>query len=151
MNWPPAPKSWFTYPVECLWYLFPGIVFHVVALVLSVIVVVTFRAFKCRTPHVATILIFQGYLLLAAMHVNGFWSCAVWGRFYWSVDYTADFSVFYPITHRQIENTWGPQMSGGLNGITLGELNVMWAIHATVAWLLAFFATRWTIHLNKRD
>jgi hypothetical protein len=150
MNWPPDPKSWFEYPSECLWYLMPGIVVHVGALILSLIAVATFRAFKCRTPRVATILIFQGYLLFAAMLVNGFWSCAIWGHLYWSVDYTADFSVFYPITRGQIEYAWGPEMSGGLNGITLGGLNVVWTIHATVAWMLAFVATRLTTRPNKK-
>lgn len=145
MTWPPDPKSWLEYPAECLWYLMPGIFLHLTALLLSLIAITLFRAFKVWTPRITTILIFQAYLLLAAMLVNGVWSCAIWGHFYWSVDYTADFSVFYPITRQRIEYSWPPDMSGGLKGITLGELRFFWFVHAFIAWLVAFLATRWTI------
>ncbi len=76
---------------------------------------------------------------------------AVWGNLYWSVDYTADYSVFYPITPGLIDYSWGSEMSGGLNGVTLTELNMLWAILAASAWLLAFAATRWTTRFRMKN
>jgi hypothetical protein len=84
------------------------------------------------------------------MLVNGLWSCFIWGHLYWSVDYTSDFSAFIPITSGQIDYSWGPEMSGGLNGITLLQLNLIWAVFAVSAWTLAFFATRWTINSRRK-
>ncbi len=151
MNWPPDPKSWFEFPLECLWYLFPGLVAHLTALVVSLLVFALLRCFKCRLPRLSTLILFQGYLLLAAMLANGFWSCAVWGNLYWSVDYTSDFSAFFPISSDQIEYSWGPQLTGGLNGITLSQLNAVWASFILGAWLLAIGATWWTLRsMNMR-
>ncbi len=147
MDWPPDPKSWLEYPAECLWYLIPGLLYHAAILLASPLLIAIVRVLTRYRPRSSTTLIFQGYLLLAAMIVNGVWSCAVWGHLYWSVDYTADFSVFLPITTNQIEYSW-EQIAGGLNGITLTQLNVIWAIFAASAWLLSFVATWLTIRIK---
>jgi hypothetical protein len=103
-------------------------------------------------PRISTLMIFQAYLLISSMIVNGFWSCIIWGKLYWSVDYTSDFSVFIPIRRSQIEYSWSAEMAGGLNGVTLTQLNLVWALFAISAWVLAFLATRWTIStLSKRQ
>lgn len=144
MNWPPGPKNWFDFPVECFWYLLPGMVFHILALVASFAGIVAIRKMSAFRPRFSTAIIFQVYLLIAAMIANGFWSCVIWGRLYWSVDYISDFSVFIPMIRNQVEGSWGPHYSSSLNGITLTELNMVWLASAIGAWLLAFTATRWT-------
>lgn len=151
MNWPYDSKSWLEYPAECLWYLMPGIVYHIIALILSLIAVAMIQFFKFCKPRITTVLIFQGYLLIIAMLVNGIWSCSIWGKLYWSVDYTADFSAFFPITPRKIVYSWGPELSGGLNKISLTVLNLIWAFFAVITWGLAFIATRWTTQLSRKD
>ena len=151
MNWPPDPKSWLELPAECLWYLLPGLVWHAMFFVVSLIVLLILGLIGSRRFGLSASILFQGYLLISSMFVNGLWSCIVWGRLYWSVDYTSDFSVFMPITRGQIDYSWGAEMSGGLNGITLFQLNLIWAIFAMAAWGLAFWATRWTMsHRRKR-
>ncbi len=151
MNWPPDPKSWSEFPTECLWYLLPGGLFHVIASPIILGIMLTYGRFAYFRPKISTLMIFQAYLLIFSMIVNGLWSCAIWGKLYWSVDYTSNFSVFMPIRNSQIDYSWSPEMAGGLNGITLTQLNLIWAIFAISAWILAFLATRWTIStLSKR-
>jgi hypothetical protein len=144
MNWPPDPKHWSEFPVECLWYLLPGGLFHVIAfpILLGLMMITAWKGIL--QPRISTLMIFQGYLLISAMIMNGLWSCIIWGKLYWSVDYTSDFSVFMPIRRSQVEYSWGPEMSGGLNGITLTHLNLVWLGFAILAWVLAVVATRWT-------
>lgn len=149
MNWPHDPKSWLEFPLECLWYLLPGAVFHIVALIAGIAGFSVGRLLGWRLPRFSTLVIFQSYLLLASMIVNGFWSCTVWGSLYWSVDYTADFSVFMPITRGQIDYSWSPEIVGGLNGVTLTQLNLVWALFALSAWIIALLATRWTISRRR--
>jgi len=144
MNWPPNPKSWIEFPTECLWYLLPGAVFHIAALVISFIAIFALRRLGWYRPPLLTAMIFQGYLLIAGMIASGIWSCTIWGRLYWSVDYTSDFSVFFPISRKLVDYSWGANYSGGLNQITLTGLNMVWLAFAIGAWLLAFAATRWT-------
>ena len=144
MNWPHDPKSWLDFPTECLWYLLPGLVFHAIGFIVVLFIVMILGWFRIQWPRLSTLMIFQLWLLISAMIVNGIWSCTIWGNLYWSVDYTSDFSVFMPIRRWQVEYSWGPEMSGGLNGITLTQLNLVWTIFAISAWMIALFATRWT-------
>jgi hypothetical protein len=144
MHWPPDPKSWSEFPQECFWYLIPGVVWHILALIISVIGIGALRMLTSYRPRFSTVFLFQGYLLAAAMLMNGAWSSLVWGRFYWSIDYTSDFSAFMPIIRNQIEGSWGPIYSSGLKDISLTQLNLIWLIFALGAWLLALVTTRWT-------
>lgn len=144
MNWPPDPKSWFEFPAECLWYLLPGVVFHAIGFIVSLIVIMALGRFISRLPSLSVLTVFHLYLLIFAMIANGVWSCTIWGNLYWSVDYTSDFSVYMPVRRWQVEYSWGPEMSGGLNGITLAQLNLVWAVFALLAWILAACATSWT-------
>src|SRR5262245_60358449 len=101
----------------------PGVVIHGIALGLTLLVAKTLGALGWRRPRTRSILIFHGYLLIAAMVANGFWSCLVWGRYYWSVDYLVDFSAFMPIFPNQVRGSWGPGYDSALNGISLTQLN----------------------------
>ena len=139
------------FPVECFWYLLPGGLLHIIAFPVFAAGHSILRLAKCRRPRLVTVMVFQGYLLIAAMIANGIWSCAVWGRLYWSVDYTSDFSVFIPMFQSQIEYSWGLDMSGGLNGITLSQLNWVWFVFAAAVWILAFIATRFTINARRKQ
>ncbi len=57
-----------------------------------------------------------------------------------------------PIRRSQVEYSWSGEMAGGLNGVTLTQLNLVWTLFALSAWVLAFLATRWTIsNLSKRQ
>ena len=151
MIWPPDPKSWSEFPAECCWYLFPLAPFlHIFAFIASLGALMIFRMVGVRGLRFSTIILYHGYLLIAAMIANGVWSCAIWGRLYWSVDYTSDFSPFYPITKGVICYSWGPNYSGGLNGLTLTELNMVWLVFALGTWLSAFFLTRWTCRPVRR-
>ena len=153
MDWPPNPKTWSDFPTECFWYLLPGLLVHAFFLALSLAIIGLIPFHKRRNFSFFNALTLQGYLLLTAMLMNGFWSCAVWGNLYWSVDYTADFSVFYPITKNVINYSWGSDMTGGLDGISLNQLNIIWAAFTATAWALAFTATFYTTRyrsLTKR-
>lgn len=150
MNWLHNPKSWIEFPSECLWYIIPGLVFHAIGFIVALVIVMILGWFRIQWPRLSTLMIFQLYLLISAMIVNGVWSCTIWGNLYWSVDYTSNFSVFMPIQPRQIGYSWGPEMTGELNGITLTHLNLVWAIFAITAWMLAFFTTRWTCSKLRR-
>ena len=151
MNWPHDPRSWFEFPAECLWYLLPGVLFHVIAFPILLGLMMVLGWFGIFRPRISTLILFQAYLLASAMIANGIWSCAVWGRLYWSVDYTSDFSTFMPITRRQIESSWGPDMAGGLNDITLAQLNLVWLAFAALVWILAMLATSWTISARRKQ
>lgn len=144
MNWPPESKSWLEFPSECLWYLVPGVVHHIVALVATLAFMSLLRRVWKNQPRISTILYFHGYLLMVAMIANGLWSCAVWGNHYWSVDYISDFSVFFPISRATIKHSWGSEMSGGFNGVTLAELNLIWVGFGVGVWLIALALTLWT-------
>ena len=42
-------------------------------------------------------------------------------------------------------------MSGGLNDITLTQLNYVWFAFAAVAWFLAFATTRWIMRSHRHS
>jgi hypothetical protein len=150
MNWSHDPKSWLDFPAECVWYLMPGVVFHAIGFIVSLVVIMVLDWFRYHQLRLSALMIFQAYLIIFAMIANGIWSCIVWGNLYWSVDYTSDFSVFMPIRRSRVEYSWGTEMAGGLNGITLTQLNLVWALFAVSAWIIAFFATRWTCTRQRK-
>ena len=146
MNWPPTPKSWIDFIPECLWYLMPNGILHLAIFILSATLFgIMWRCGVRRLPRFRSLLLFQVYLLLCAMFMNGIWSCTIWARLYWSVDYTSDFSPFYPITSGLIHYSWSEKMTGGLNGISLTTLNGVWLIFALLTWILAVLLTRFTL------
>lgn len=149
-HWPPDPKSWTEFPIECFWYLMVGIVVHGIAVILSVGGAMIVRWIGWRRPSIGNLLLFHLYLLGSAMIANGVWSCTIWGRLYWSVDYVADFSPFFPIFQGLIDYSWGKGYSGGLNGISLFQLNCVWFAFAVTVWGCALIATKWTTrHLSQ--
>ena len=143
MNWHHEPAMWIAFPVECMWYLCPGIVVHLIALLISLLCYAALSLARLRRlPRFTSVLLFQALLLASAMVANGIWSCAVWGQLYWSVDYTSDFSPFYPISEYVISYSWGEDMCGALNGISHTALNLVWAGFAFAVWTGAVVLTR---------
>lgn len=151
MNWPPPSKTWAEFPLECLWYLMPGVFNHITFLVGTLILFWLLCLLRLKPLELKTILFFQGFLLLFAMLANGFWSCAIFGRFYWSVDYTSDFSVFHPISRGLIDYSWGENMSGGLRGVDLWELNLIWAGFNLTVWSAALASTIFAVRRVSKD
>lgn len=155
MNWPPTPYTWSEFIPECLWYLLPDGILHVAIFILSAVIFgIMWRCGVRRLPRFGTLALFQAYLLLIAMIMNGFWSCTIWGRLYWSVDYVSDFSPFYPITSGVIHYSWSEKITGGLNGISLMTLNGVWLVFSSLTWILAALLTRFTlkrIHTKERE
>ena len=142
MNWSHAPKNWTEFPNECLYYLFPGALFHLVVFILTFVGIALIRLVSARRPRYSTAFVFHVFLLVTGMVANGIWSSVVWGKLYWSVDYISDFSVFIPLVRNQVEGSWGPDQESALNGISLTQLNLVWSVFALGAWSLAALATR---------
>lgn len=146
MNWRPTPKNWSEFIPECLWYLMPEGILHVAIFFLSAVLFgMMWRCGVRGLPRFGSIALFQVHLLWIAMIMNGIWSCAIWARLYWTVDYTSDFSPFRPISSNLIHYSWGEKMTGGLNGISLLTLNAVWLIFALFTWILAALLTRFTL------
>lgn len=145
MNWPHQPSSWSSFPAECAWYLFPGLLLHLIAFALSIPFLRHFFLSRGSARSMKTALVFHASLLGSAMLANGLWSCLVRGRFYWSTDYISDFSAFYPITQGVLDATFGDK-AGSLNGISLASLNGIWMTFAILVWFTAFrISRRWNV------
>ena len=142
MDWPPDPNHWGALPHECLWYLPLGASLHGTALLVTLVIWAILRIAGWWKLRLFGLLLFHTSLLLCAMLANGIWSCTVWGRLYWSVDYVSDFSPFYPIRQSVVDYSWGAEMTGALNGITLTQLNLWWLLFAVLTWTLALMLTR---------
>lgn len=128
----------------------PGLLVHLFFLLLSLVLMGLLSFSKLKMPEVKTVLLFHGFLLVFAMLANGVWSCSVWGNLYWSVDYTSDFSAFYPITRGVIDYSWGEEMSGGLRDVSLTELNFVWFGFVLVVWAAGLAATYFLLERRGR-
>ena len=149
MNWPPSTKSWVEFIPECFWYLFPGLFYHIVAILLTLGLYFVFTFTPIKLPRLRSVLLFHTCLIITAMLANGIWSCTIWGNYYWTVDYTSDFSAFTPIARVQIDYSWGEDITGGLNGVSLVQLNQIWLGFVAFTWLAAFGLTFLITHRKK--
>ena len=137
------PHSWGEFPVECFFYFVPLSIAHIATFVVGSF---TIAAFSWKRPavliqRIRRLLLFLSLLLLIGSFFNGVWSCAVWGRFYYSTDYVFDFTPFWPITQRVIDMPFGDQR-GQLFGVTLTQLNLIWLLFALGTWGTTVLAYR---------
>src|SRR5439155_13427321 len=77
--------------------------------------------------------LFIGLFLLVGSLGNGLWSCLIWGRLYDSMDYIFDFTPFWPIARRVIDEPWGDE-HGRLFGVSLFQLQLIWFLFAAGTW-----------------
>jgi hypothetical protein len=147
--------SWSDYPVECLWYLFLGLILHLLFFAAGCICLIVVHLYR-RSGYFTLVWRwgqFNVVFLLVACAVAGFWSCLVVGRFYTSSDYISDFNPLIPITQSVIDARFGNRI-GHLNGITLRQLQLLWMAFAATTWVLAlciyFLARRWGSSLREK-
>src|SRR5262245_1719494 len=121
------PHPWSDFFVECLYYLVPFTVVHGVAFLVGSIVIAAFswRRGDVLWRRIRRLGLFLALLLVVGSLSNGMWSCAVWGRLYYSTDYVLDFTPFWPITQSVIDMPFGDQR-GQLFGVMLTQLNMVW-------------------------
>jgi hypothetical protein len=138
------PYSWSEFPTECLWYLMLMgplhlALFVVCCLASSALAVWQRGTFRRRVGQLG---LFLGLLLAVGSVANGFWSCLVWGRLYFSTDYVSDFSPFWPITQKVIDAPFG-DMRGQLFEVSLPQLQVVWLLFAVITWTLTILLYQW--------
>ena len=139
-----VPYPWKEFPFECLWYLLPMGVVHLVIFVVGCVILAAL-AFKHRgtfLKQVARFGFFLALLLVVGSLFNGLWSCLVWGRFYHHPDYVFDFSPFWPITQMRIDTPNFGDRRGELIGVSLFQLNLIWLIFALGTWGISAFLFR---------
>ena len=130
--------SWSDYPAECLWYLFLGLIVHHLFFVAGCICIIFVQRYR-RSGYDTSVWRwgqFNVVFLLVASAIAGFWSCLIFGRFYTSSDYVCDFNPFIPINQAVINARFGNRV-GHLNGITIRQLQLIWAAFAVITWGLA--------------
>ena len=147
MDWSHQTAPWNTFPQECLYYLFPGLLIHLIVLVISLGLILVFSSSRCYPTRISTILVFNVVFLFLSMLANGIWSCQVWGNLYYSTDYISDFSPLYPIRQAVIDMPFGHQV-GSLNGISLLNLNLTWMIFTVITWVASILVARSIIYSN---
>ncbi len=136
----PEPDSMAELPTECLWYFVPMSVVHFGVFLLSFLVMaVLLRKERGVLGRCARRLaLFIGLLLITGSLFNGLWSCLVWDRLYDSTDYVFDFTPFWPITRGVIDTPWGGER-GGLMGVSLFQLQLVWLLFAAGTWGVTVF------------
>jgi hypothetical protein len=136
----PHAYSWSEFSFECLMhFLGMGLVYLTIFLIVCLILAVV--AIRRRSPFlrpVARLGLFFGLLLVVGSIFNGFWSCLIWGRLYFSTDYLFDFSPLWPITQSVIDASFG-DMRGQLFGISLFQLQLVWLLFAVGTWAISIF------------
>src|SRR5262249_15946239 len=85
--------------------------------------------------------LFLGLLLVVGSVANGFWSCLVWGRLYFSTDYVFEFSPFWPIIQKVIDAPFG-DMRGQLFGVSLLQWQLVWLLFAASTWAVTILLYR---------
>jgi hypothetical protein len=97
--------------------------------------------------------LFFALLLVVGAIFDGLWSCVIYGRLYYTMDYFCDFIPFVPFFEgegmRTDQRGWG-----GLNGVTLCEVQLVWLLFAVGAWSCTFFLYRlfcggWPFNVKK--
>ena len=91
-------------------------------------------------------------LLLAVGAIfDGLWSCEIYTRLYYTMDYFCDFIPFVPFFGgmRADGRGWG-----GLKGVTLWQVELVWLIFAVCAWsstvfLYRLICRRWPFNVKK--
>src|ERR1022692_2906748 len=123
----PVPIPWSEFPTECLWYLMPMSVLHLVVFVVGfcVLLLLPRRPRSTLKSRVGRFGLFLLLFLLVGSFFNGLWSCSVWDRLYDSTDYVFDFIPFWPITQSVIDAPWGDE-HGRLLGVSLFQLQLVW-------------------------
>jgi hypothetical protein len=137
------PYSWSEFPAECLMYFMVMGALHLAVFVVGCIIL-TALAIRQRGTFLRRVRrfgLFVGLLLVVASFSNGFWSCLVWGRLYFSTDYVFDFSPFWPITQGLIDAPFG-DMHGQLLGVSLLELQLVWFLFAAATWAVTILLFR---------
>jgi hypothetical protein len=133
------PIPWDEFPAECLWYLAPMSLLHLIVFAIGCLVLAALTSKWSRTflRRAGRLALFLGLLLVVGSVFNGLWSCMIWGRLYDSTDYVVDFLPFWPITQGVIDASFG-DTRGQLLGVSLFELQLVWFAFAAGTWIVTF-------------
>jgi hypothetical protein len=137
------PHSWSEFPAECMLYITIMGLLHLIIFVFGCLLLVA-GAIKQRDGflrRVGRFGLFMLVLLIVGSIFNGIWSYAVWGRLYFSADYTFDFSPFWPITQKVIDASFGDK-HGELFGVSLFQLQLVWLFFAAGTWAITVLLYR---------
>lgn len=137
------PYPWIEFPAECMGYFTLMGLVHLVCFVIGCLVLAALAIRQRGTffRRVRRFALFIGLLLVVGSVSNGFWSCSIWGRLYFSTDYVFDFTPFWPITQRVIDAPFG-DMRGQLLGVSLFQLQLVWLLFAAGTWTAAILLYR---------
>ena len=138
------PHSWSDFPVDCMWYFVVMGVLHLAIFVVGVLVIAALAIKQRRDfiKRVGRFGLFMGLLLIVGSVINGVWSCAIWGRLYFSTDYIFDFSPFWPITQKLIDARFGDKQ-GQLIGVSIFQLQLIWLLFAITTWAATIISYRY--------
>jgi hypothetical protein len=144
--------SWSDFPTECLLYfglmgLLHLVIFAVGCVILGGLAMRQRGTFLRRAGRFG---LFMGLLLIVGSIFNGVWSCVIWGRLYFSTDYTFDFSPFWPITQKTIDARFG-DMQGELFGVSLFQLQLVWLLFAAGTWAVAILLYRFVRRRSRAN
>ena len=137
------PHSWIEFPVEFMWYFAVMGVLHLAIFTVGFIILAALFIKQRRDfiKRVGRFGLFMGLLLIVGSVLNGVWSCAIWGRLYFSTDYVFDFSPFWPITQTTIDARFGDKQ-GQLIGVSIFQLQLIWLLFAIATWAATIFLYR---------
>jgi hypothetical protein len=139
-----TPFPWAEYPMECFLYVWPMMgIFHLILFAVGCVILLFASAKEPSTyaRRIRRFGLFLFLLLFVGALFNGFWSCLIWGRYYYSLDYVFDFSPFWPITQGIIEAPFGDQHGALLRG-SLFQLQCIWFLFAAGTWTVTIFLYR---------
>jgi hypothetical protein len=97
--------------------------------------------------------LFFGLLLLVGAIFDGLWSCEIYGRLYYTMDYFFDFIPFVPFSKGEGMRIDGSAW-GGLNGVTPWQVQLVWLVFAAGAWSSTVFfyrliCRRWPFNVKQ--
>jgi hypothetical protein len=123
---------WSQFPTECLFYLVPMSVFHLVVFIVGCAGLVAFARKPTGTlmRRIRRFGLFMILLLFAGAFFNGLWSCLIYGRFYDSSDYVFGFIPFCPLYRQWVEI---PNGQGHLMSVPL-SLHIFWFLFTVGTW-----------------
>ena len=146
-----SPYSWTAFPGECLIYLSIMVMVHLALFVVGCLALCGVALWNRGTfvNRARRLGLFLGLLLAVGSISNGFWSCLIWRRLYYSTDYTFDFSPFWPITQGVIDAPFG-EMRGQLFGVSLFQLQLIWLLFALGTWAASIALYRFISRRSPR-
>jgi hypothetical protein len=128
-----------------LWYVGVIGLLHAIIAVAGGVVVTAWRRLRhtpARGPTAAGFVLFNCAALVAGTIACGIWTAVAWNRWYISMDPLVIYQPFIPFGEWVLELKWGDETGRTLAGVSVLQLQVLWAALTIGVWLSAWLATR---------